>query len=121
MYSAVESIPEVKDSLVVYLEQEDGGGSMPLFVVMKEPGTLNDDLRRRINDALRMQFSPRHVPDRIEEIADVPYTISGKKLEMPVKKILMGQDPARVASPDTMRNPDALDTFVRMRAEKTSV
>jgi acetoacetyl-CoA synthetase len=121
VYSAVESIAEVRDSLVVYIEQEDGSGSMPLFVVMKEPGTLNDYLRQRINEALRSQFSPRHVPDRIEEIPEVPYTISGKKMEMPVKKILMGQEPSRAASRDTMRNPDSLDFFVRMRTEKTSV
>jgi acetoacetyl-CoA synthetase len=120
VYSAVESIAEVKDSLVVYVEQEDGGGTMSLFVVLREPGTLNDDLRRNINEALRTKFSPRHVPDRIEEVPDVPYTISGKKLEMPVKKILMGQDPALVASRDTMRNPEALDIFVGMK-EKTSV
>ena len=93
VYSAVESLPEIKDSLVVYLENEDGTGEMPLFVVMKEDGVLDDALRQRIAAALRSQFSPRHVPDRIEQIAEVPYTISGKKLEAPVKKILMGYRP----------------------------
>ncbi|WP_373512327.1 acetoacetate--CoA ligase [Persicitalea sp.] len=121
VYSAVETLPEIRDSLVVYLENEDGTGDMPLFVVLKESGSLNDALRQRIAAALRQQFSPRHVPDRIEEIAEVPYTISGKKLEAPVKKILMGYDPARVASRDTMRNPDALDAFVAMAAAKARV
>jgi len=120
VYSAVESLPEITDSLVVYLENEDGTGDMPLFVVLKEGGSLNDGLRQRIVAALRSQFSPRHVPDRIEQIAEVPYTISGKKLEAPVKKILMGHDPARVASRDTLRNPAALDAFVAM-APKTRV
>jgi acetoacetyl-CoA synthetase len=118
VYSAVESVKEVKDSLVVYLEREDGTGDMPLFVVLARPGTLNDDLRARINDALRSRFSPRHVPDRIEEIEEVPYTISGKKMEAPVKKILMGHDPTRVASRDTMRNPDALNAFINMYTQK---
>jgi acetoacetyl-CoA synthetase len=104
--------------LVVYLENEDGTGDMPLFVVLKEGGSLNDGLRQRIVAALCSQFSPRHVPDRIEQIAEVPYTISGKKLEAPVKKILMGHDPARVASRDTLRNPASLDAFVAM-APKT--
>ncbi len=121
VYSAVEGIPEIKDSLVVYLEHDDGSGSMPLFVVLKEPGSLTDELRTRINSALRTKFSPRHVPDTIREIAEVPYTISGKKMEMPVKKILMGQDPARAASRDTMRNPDSLDHFVKVRVEQTAV
>lgn len=120
VYSAVESIPEVKDSLVLYLEQEDGSGEMPLFVVMAQSGSLSDDIRARINEALRIKFSPRHIPDWIEEIEEVPYTISGKKMEAPVKKILMGHDPARVASRDTMRNPDALGAFIRMAAQKTA-
>ncbi|WP_189567590.1 acetoacetate--CoA ligase [Persicitalea jodogahamensis] len=117
VYSAVESLPEIRDSLVVYLEYEDGTGDMPLFVVLKEEGSLTDELRQRIVSALRSQFSPRHVPDRIEQISEVPYTISGKKLEAPVKKILMGHDSARVASRDTMRNPEALDVFVTMAAK----
>ncbi len=93
VYSAVESLPEISDSLVVYLEHDDGTGDMPLFVVLKKKGTLDADLRTRIKVTLRSQFSPRHVPDRIVEIAEVPYTISGKKLEAPVKKILTGPRP----------------------------
>jgi len=117
IYSAVESITDIKDSLIVYLEDEEGSGDMPLFVVLNKPGSLSDELRSRIKAELRSQFSPRHVPDRIEEIPDVPYTISGKKMEMPVKKILMGQDPTRAASRDTMRNPDSLDFFVKIRSD----
>jgi acetoacetyl-CoA synthetase len=112
IYSAVESLPEVADSLVVGLEQEEGSYQMPLFVVLRPGHTLTDDLRQRIRQALRSQYSPRHVPDSIYEIAEVPYTISGKKMETPVKKILMGHQPDRVASPDTMRNPHALEAFM---------
>ncbi|WP_247236026.1 acetoacetate--CoA ligase [Telluribacter sp. SYSU D00476] len=118
VYSAVESLPEVKDSLVIYLEREDGSGYMPLFVVLAPDVLLTDELKARINQELRTQFSPRHVPDAILEISEIPYTISGKKLEAPVKKILMGHDPARVVSRDTMRNPEALDLFVEMAGEK---
>ncbi|HEV7346796.1 acetoacetate--CoA ligase [Telluribacter sp.] len=118
VYSAVEGIPEIKDSLIIYLEREDGSGYMPLFVVPAPGVTLTDELRGRINHELRTQFSPRHVPDAILEIPEVPYTISGKKLEAPVKKILLGHDPARVVSRDTMRNPEVLDVFVEMAGEK---
>ncbi|TDB63515.1 acetoacetate--CoA ligase [Arundinibacter roseus] len=119
IYSALEKIPEIKDSLVVYLEQEDGSGDMPLFVVLAQPGNLTTELKTQINDTLRSQFSPRHVPDRIEEVLDVPYTISGKKLETPIKKILMGQLPERVVSRDTLRNPEAIDIFATMAAKKS--
>lgn len=118
VYNAVEAIEEVKDSLVVYLEREDGSGFMPLFVVLAEGVSLTDELKARINESLRNQYSPRHVPDAIVAISEVPYTMSGKKVEAPVKKILMGQDVARVVSRDTLRNPAALDRFVGMMAPK---
>lgn len=112
IYSAVESIPEVKDSLAVYLEKADGTGTISLFVVLTNGQTLNDALKTKINDTLRTQYSPRHVPDTIEQVRDIPYTISGKKMEAPVKKILMGTDPAKAVNKDTMRNPEALNEFV---------
>ena len=111
IYSAVESLPEIADSLVVGIELPDGTYQMPLFVVLRNGYTLNDDLQKRIKQALRSQYSPRHVPDSIRQIDEIPYTISGKKMETPVKKILMGQQADRVASPDTMRNPGALAAF----------
>ncbi|MBO0939921.1 acetoacetate--CoA ligase [Fibrella sp. HMF5335] len=111
IYSAVESLPEIADSLVVGIEHENGTYEMPLFVALRDGQTLSDDLKTRIKQALRNQYSPRHVPDSIHQIAEVPYTISGKKMETPVKKILMGQQPDRVASPDTMRNPGSLKAF----------
>ena len=112
IYSAVESITDVKDSLAVYLEKENGGGTISLFVVLAKDKQLTETLKTEINDILRTQYSPRHVPDTIEQVNDIPYTISGKKMEAPVKRILMGQDPAKFINPDTMRNPESLREFV---------
>lgn len=112
VYSAVDAVPQVADSLVVCVEKEGGRYYMPLFVVMKPGQVLNDEVRDAIRKSLRERYSPRHVPDEIIEVSDIPYTISGKKMEAPVKKILMGIAPAKAASRDTMRNPDALDQFL---------
>jgi acetoacetyl-CoA synthetase len=112
IYSAVESIPDVKDSLAVYLEKENGGGTISLFVVLAKDKALTEALKSDIKEVLRTQYSPRHVPDTIEQVKDIPYTISGKKMEAPVKKILMGMDPAKAVSRDTMRNPESLEEFV---------
>jgi acetoacetyl-CoA synthetase len=116
IYSAVEGLPDVVDSLVI-----EADGSMLLFVVLRPDADLDDDLVARIRTRLREYCSPRHVPDEIESIAEVPRTLSGKKLEVPVKKILMGADPARAASRDSLANPDALDFFVeRSRVSRAS-
>lgn len=111
IYSAVESLPEIADSLVVCVEKEGGRYYMPLFIVLRDGIELNKELKLKINARLRSQYSPRHVPDEILEISTVPYTLSGKKMEMPVKKILMGQDIEKVAAPGTMKNPEALGQF----------
>jgi acetoacetyl-CoA synthetase len=115
VYSAVDAVPEVADSLVVCVEREGGKYYMPLYVVMKPGKLLTDEVRTAIKLSLRTKYSPRHVPDEIIEVNDIPYTISGKKMETPVKKILMGMDPGTVASKDTMRNPDALLAFMQMK------
>ena len=112
IYSAVESLPEIADSLIVGLEQPGGQYFMPLFVVLNTGFSLTDDLIKRIKQTLRSQFSPRHVPDAIYTISEVPYTISGKKLETPVKKILSGVDASLATSKDILRNPAALDQFM---------
>lgn len=111
IYSAVESLPEIADSLIVGLEQPGGKYFMPLFVVLQDGVSLTHELTSRIKQTLRSQFSPRHVPDAIYAIAEIPYTISGKKVETPVKKILSGVDPSLAVSKDTLRNPAALDQF----------
>jgi acetoacetyl-CoA synthetase len=109
IYSAVESLPQVLDSLVV-----DVNEWMPLYVVLRDGENLDDDLRGEIRRRVRESCSPRHVPDEIVQIAEVPRTLSGKKLEVPVKKILLGTDPERAASRDSLANPAALDVFTEM-------
>ncbi|MBX6762408.1 MAG: AMP-binding protein, partial [Rubrobacteraceae bacterium] len=112
IYAAVESLEEVADSLVVHLEDAEGGpGELVLFVV-PAPGTeLDERLRSRIAATLRRELSPRHVPDAIEAVPSIPRTLSQKKLEVPVKRILRGARPEEVASRDSLLDPAALDAF----------
>jgi acetoacetyl-CoA synthetase len=116
IYRAVDTVKEVKDSLIICIEKDGGEFWMPLFVVMQENIALTDDIRKKINTALRTAYSPRHVPDEIIAVADIPYTISGKKTETPVKKILMGKDPKKVINAGSLRNPQSLEYFVSMKA-----
>jgi acetoacetyl-CoA synthetase len=112
LYSVVEALPEVADSLVVHLEDPAGGpGRLLLFVAPAGGVPLDDALRDRIRAALRTELSPRHVPDEIHEVPGVPRTLSGKKLEVPVKRILGGADPDRAASRGSLANPDVLDAY----------
>ncbi|GGC02995.1 acetoacetate--CoA ligase [Dyadobacter sediminis] len=112
IYRAVESIADVKDSLAVYLEKESGGGTISLFVVLGKDKTLTEKLKQQIKEVLRSQYSPRHVPDTIEQVNDIPYTMNGKKIEAPMKRILMGEDPLKCINMDTVRNPESLKAFV---------
>jgi len=114
IYRAVQGVPEVLDALVVDIPKPGTEGWMPLFVVLREDAELTDDLTATIKRRIREQCSPRHVPNEIHAIAEVPRTLSGKVLEVPVKRILMGTDPARAASRDSLANPDALDYFVEL-------
>jgi acetoacetyl-CoA synthetase len=112
IYRVVESFDEVQDSLIVDLELLGRESYMPLFVVLA-PGTeLTDELQARIVQKLRQDVSPRHVPNAIFPIAEVPYTLSGKKMEVPIRKILLGMDVGKAANPGAMRNPDSLDFFI---------
>ena len=85
---------------------------MPLFVVLREGAHLDDDLTKQIARRIREDCSPRHVPDEAHQVEEIPRTLSGKVLEVPVKKILMGQDPDRAASRESLANPAAFDWFV---------
>lgn len=115
-YSVVEALPEVVDSLVVHLEDDEGGaGQLLLFVVLAEGLDFDDALHKRIAVALRTQLSPRHVPDAIHQVAVLPRTLSGKKLEVPVKKILQGASIEDAAAKGALTNPDSLDVFVDIR------
>ncbi|HQU60485.1 MAG TPA: AMP-binding protein, partial [Saprospiraceae bacterium] len=112
IYRAVDKIKAVRDSLIVNLELSGGRHYMPLFVLLNEGQKLTDAVKDQIRQVLRSEYSPRHVPDEIIEVKDIPYTISGKKLEAPVKKILLGYPIGKAANPDSMRNPESLDFFV---------
>lgn len=112
IYSAVESIDVIKDSIVICVEHEDGSFFMPLFVVMNDEMELTDELKQTITQTLKTNYSPRHVPDAIFEVADVPYTISGKKMEIAIKKIFCGIEKSKAATLDTMRNPLSLNDFI---------
>jgi acetoacetyl-CoA synthetase len=115
LYSVVEAFPEVADSLVVHLEDPEGGpGRLLLFVAAAAGGEVDDALRSRLRSALRAELSPRHVPDEIVAVPAVPRTLSGKKLEVPVKRILLGADPGQAASRGSLANPESLDAFARM-------
>jgi acetoacetyl-CoA synthetase len=119
LYAVVEDVPEVVDSLVVYLEQGgDAIGELLLFVVLEPDRELDDELRSRIAMELRTQLSPRHVPDRVLAVPAVPRTLSGKKLEVPVKRILLGEPLERVTNPGALADPSALDAFVALGAPR---
>jgi acetoacetyl-CoA synthetase len=116
IYRAVLGVDDVLDALVVDVPRPGTDGWMPLFVVLREGAVLDDDLRAEIARRIRETCSPRHVPDEIFEIPEVPRTLSNKVLEVPVKRILMGTPPEEAASRDSLANPEALDWFVDLAA-----
>jgi acetoacetyl-CoA synthetase len=117
IYAAVEELPEVMDSLVLGFETRGGQYLMPLFVVLNEGIRLNEELKEKINTKIRSALSPRHVPDEIHSIPEVPCTLNGKKLEVPVKKILCGIPVEKAVNVDSMSNPGAIDYFVKLADE----
>ncbi len=116
IYRAVLDLDAVLDALVVDVPRPGTEGWMPLFVVLREGAELDDGLRKEIARRVRERCSPRHVPDEVFQIAEVPRTLSGKVLEVPVKRILMGTPPEKAASRDSLANPEALDYFVALAA-----
>ncbi len=116
IYRAVLGVDEILDALVVDIPRAGTEGWMPLFVVLREGAELDDDLRREIARRVRSQCSPRHVPDEVFQIEEVPRTLSGKVLEVPVKRILMGTPAEKAASRDSLASPAALDYFTEMAA-----
>jgi acetoacetyl-CoA synthetase len=118
-YEVVEELDEVLDSLVVHLEDREGGaGELLLFVVLREGAELDDELRARIGRALRTELSPRHVPDTIHAVPSIPRTLTGKKLELPVKRMLLGAAAERVAGRDALADPRAIDAFAAYARER---
>ena len=114
IYQAVEKLPEVRESLVIGAEGPDGGYWMPLFVVLAEGAELDDGLRRRIKQAIREEASPKHVPDDIIPVSAIPHTRTGKKLEVPVKRVLQGAAVAEVADPQSVDDPALLDFYAAL-------
>jgi acetoacetyl-CoA synthetase len=112
IYQAVERLPEVADCLVADLSELGRESYMPLFVVLQEGLTLDEELKAKIKRRLRQDVSPRHVPDEVFAIEDVPTTLSGKKMEVPIRRILMGAAPEEAANLDAMRNPESIQFFV---------
>lgn len=114
-YRVVEQIPEIADSLVVDTGSlSDATGTLYLFVVLAKGAVLDAALRKRIESEVRRELSPRHVPDQIQSVPAVPRTLNGKKLEVPVKRLLLGATPETVARRDTLENPSALDHFAAL-------
>jgi acetoacetyl-CoA synthetase len=112
LYSAVEALPEVMDSMVVDLEYLGRESYMPLFVVLQTGLTLDDALRTKLINAIKTALSPRFVPNDIFQVAEIPRTLSGKKQELPIKKLLLGQPIEKVVNKDAMANPGCLDWYV---------
>ena len=119
-YRVIEDIPQVVDSLVVHLEDDEGGvGELMLFVVLVPGAQLDEALRAEITGQLRSQLSPRHVPDLVEQVPAIPRNLTGKKLELPVKKVLRGASIESVASRGSLADPDSLEPFVAYAVRRT--
>jgi acetoacetyl-CoA synthetase len=118
LYSAVEKLPEVLDSLVVDLEYLGRESWMPLFVVLRPGVQLDEGLRRRLNEAIRNALSPRFIPDQIYQVAEIPRTLTGKKQELPIKKLLLGQPLEKVVNADAMANPGCLQWYVQLARDR---
>ena len=112
IYRSLAMIEEVDDALIVNLDLPGGKFFMPLFVKLRGELTLDESLARRMAEQLRRDYSPRHVPDKIYQVRAIPYTLTGKKLEVPVRRILMGMDPEKAANRAALMNPAALDYFI---------
>jgi acetoacetyl-CoA synthetase len=112
VYRSLGLLPEVQDALIVNLDLPGGGFFMPLFVKLAEGVTLDTSLEARIRDTLRREYTPRHVPDRIYQVPGIPYTLTGKKMEVPVRRILMGTPADKAANRSGVADPSTLDFFV---------
>ena len=119
IYRSLATLPELDDSLIVNLDLPHGKFFMPLFVKLKNGVSLDEPLRDRIRATLRREYSPRHVPDKIYQVEAIPFTLTGKKMEVPVRKILMGVPPEKAANRDAVANPQALDYFIDYTKKQT--
>ncbi len=120
-YRAVEELPEVLDSLAVDTAHLGSDGHLLLFVVLREGLSLDDEVTARIKGNLRKNLSPRHVPDELYAITEVPRTLSGKKVEVPIKRIFIGEPPEKVVTADALRNPEAMQFFIDLAQRRNAV
>jgi acetoacetyl-CoA synthetase len=120
IYRVVEDFPQVLDSLVIDLEYLGRPSYMPLFVVLREGVMLDAALMQQMRDAIRIALSARHVPDAIFAVPGVPRTLTGKKMELPVKKLLLGMAIEKIGNRDAMSNPESLGYFVAFASQRTS-
>ena len=114
LYSAVEALPEVLDSMVVDLEYLGRESYMPLFVALREGVTLDEAMKAKLNSAIKTALSPRFVPNVIFQVKEIPRTLTGKKQELPIKKLMLGQPIEKVVNIDAMANPGCLDWYVQL-------
>ncbi len=117
IYQSVQKVKGIKDSLIVNLELDGGKHFMPLFVMLEEGEELDDQMRQQVNYQIIKDFSKRHVPDKVVGVGDIPYTISGKKMETPVKRVLQGKLKEEAANLGAMRNPESLDFFEKFKIQ----
>jgi acetoacetyl-CoA synthetase len=118
IYRCMERIDEVDDALIVNLDLPGGKFFMPLFIKLANGVTLDAAIEDKIRKSLRENYSPRHVPEKIYQVDDIPYTLTGKKMEVPVRRILMGTPLERAANPNVMSNPASLDYFVKFAEDQ---
>jgi acetoacetyl-CoA synthetase len=119
IYRSLATLPQIDDALIVNLDLPEGKFFMPLFVKLKQGCTLDGAIAEQIRATLRREYSPRHVPDKIYQVDAIPFTLTGKKMEVPVRKILMGVAPEKAASRDAVANPQALDYFIHYTRNQT--
>lgn len=115
IYNVLDKIEELEDSLILNLEKPDGKDIMPLFVKLKNNNVLDNNLKQKINSLLKVECSPRHVPNMILQAPDIPYTLSGKKMEVPVKKIIMKMSGPESMNKGAMRNPESIDFYAGLQ------
>jgi len=115
IYGVLDEIPGIHDSLILNLEQANGTDIMPLFIVLDKGTVLSNELIQTIKNKLKTKCSPRHVPNQFIPVKDIPYTLSGKKMEVPVKRLLMGLTQTSAINRDAIRNPEAMDNFIELK------
>ncbi len=120
IYEVVERLPEIRESLVIGVEEPGGGYWMPLFVRLAEGAVLDDALRDRVKRALRSELSPRHVPDEVIEVPGIPHTLTGKRIEVPVKRLLQGTPLAKAVNPGSIDDIGLLHFYERLAVERAA-